>query len=179
MTLGRLPQLAAALAVSAFVALTAGAVISLPDIPFQTDFQRIAGDRWIDRAAQAKAESGFNPRAVSPVGARGILQFMPGTWRDWGRGADPFDPIAGIDAGHRYMNWLEGRTTSFNAALGSYNAGLGNIRKAQRLADSTGLLGRDAWLQALPRVTGEAHAAETRGYVRNNARYRAELQRPR
>lgn len=176
--LGRLPRLAAGLAASALVVVAAGSVIALPVVPFQDQFRRVAGERWIDRAAQAQAESNFNPRALSPVGARGILQFMPGTWREWApTGADPYDPAAGIDAGHRYMLWLEARTSSLNGALGSYNAGLGNIRKAQRLADSLGIVGGDAWLQALPRVTGRVHAAETRGYIQHNATFRAEIRR--
>lgn len=175
--LARLRQFAAVLGVSVLVAGTSGAVMSMPWAPFQQDFQRVAGGRWIDRAGQAMAESGCNPRAVSPVGARGIAQFMPGTWREWGRGADPFDAAAGIDAQHRYMLWLEARTRSFNAALGSYNAGLGSTRKAQVLADQVGLAAPDAWLQTLPRVTGAAHAAETRGYITNNARYREAIRR--
>src|SRR5512139_2445880 len=39
-------------------------------------------------AAQLEAESSWNPAARSPAGAQGIAQFMPGTWRQWGRDAD-------------------------------------------------------------------------------------------
>src|SRR5680860_1435257 len=59
-------------------------------------------------AAQLNAESGFNPKAVSPVGAQGISQFMPGTWALYGRDengdgtADPFDPADAIPAQGRY-----------------------------------------------------------------------------
>lgn len=145
-------------------------------VPFQGQFLAIAGARWIDRAAQARAESAFDPRAVSPVGARGIAQFMPATWKEWAPpGADPFDPLAGILAQHRYMTWLEARTSGLDPALGSYNAGLGNIRKAQRLADALGMTDHAAWLRTLPRVTGPAHAGETRGYIEHNAAYRAAL----
>src|SRR4029077_16366152 len=48
-------------------------------------------------AAQLMAESGFNPFAVTPAGAEGIAQFMPGTAASYGL-ADPFDPVAAIDA---------------------------------------------------------------------------------
>src|SRR5882757_9623189 len=60
-------------------------------------------------AAQLNAESDFNPRAVSSVGAMGLAQFMPGTWRELGRDADgdgrssAFDPADAIDAQSRYM----------------------------------------------------------------------------
>jgi cell wall-associated NlpC family hydrolase len=59
-------------------------------------------------AAQLHAESNFNPTAVSPVGAQGISQFMPGTWAAYGRDenadgtADPFDPVDAIAAQGRY-----------------------------------------------------------------------------
>ena len=185
MSLVRLRQLAAASMVSAFLAGTVGAVISLPVVPFQGYFQDIAGARWIDRAAQAQAESGFNPRAVSMVKGKdgkmhpcayGLTQFTLPTWAEWApSGADPFDPLSSIKAQHAYMVYLEARTQSFNAALGSYNAGPGSIRKAQRLADSLGLAGSDSWLRALPRVTGAAHSAETRGYIANNTRFRAAI----
>lgn len=161
----------------AFVAILVGACAAHAAVPFEGTFRAVAGPRWIDRAAQAQAESAFNPRAVSPVGARGIAQFMPATWREWApAGADPFDATAGIQAQHRYMLWLEARCGGrLDPALGSYNAGLGNIRKAQRLAEGLGLEGQDAWLRTLPRVTGAAHAAETAGYLTHNRRFRAQI----
>lgn len=152
------------------------ALIATAAVPYEATFRAVAGPRWIDRAAQVQAESAFNPRAVSPVGARGLAQFMPATWAEWAPGADPFDPMAGIQAQHRYMLWLEARCGGrLDPALGAYNAGLGSIRKAQRLAESLGLTTPDAWLKTLPRVTGQAHAAETAGYLIRNRRYRAAL----
>lgn len=149
-------------------------------VPYQADFVEVAGPRWVDRAGQVWAESAFNPKAVSPVCARGLAQFMPATWREWASpaGSDPFDPAAAIRAQHAYMGWLEARCGGqLEPALGCYNAGLGSIRKAQRLAAALGLPGERAWLQALPRVTGQAHAAETTGYIRHNATFRAAIRR--
>ena len=60
-------------------------------------------------------------------------------------------------------------------ALGSYNAGLGNVRKAQHLAQALGLVDSAAWLRTLPRVTGAAHAGETQGYIKANAKFRAQI----
>lgn len=153
-------------------------------VPWQGLFIAAAGPRWIDRAAQAQAESGFNPRAVSQVKGKdgqwhpcayGLTQFTPPTWAIWGKGKDPYDPAASIDAQHRYMLWLEARCGGhLNPALGAYNAGLGSVQKAQRVAASLGLPGEDAWLQALPRVTGE-HARETQGYIVHNTTFRARI----
>jgi hypothetical protein len=73
-------------------------------------------------AAQLYAESGFNPFAVSPAGARGIAQFMPGTARSYGL-RDPFDPAASIQAQARLMRDLLRRFGTVPLALAAYNAG--------------------------------------------------------
>jgi soluble lytic murein transglycosylase-like protein len=72
------------------------------------------------------AESGFNPRAVSPAGALGIAQFMPGTARSYGL-RDPFDPIAAIDAEAHLMSDLLRQFHSVPLALAAYNAGSGAV----------------------------------------------------
>ena len=72
------------------------------------------------------AESGFNPRAVSPAGALGIAQFMPATGRSYGL-RDPFDPIASIDAQAHLMSDLLRRFHSVPLALAAYNAGSGAV----------------------------------------------------
>ena len=68
------------------------------------------------------AESGFNPFAVSPVGARGIAQFMPGTAAAYGL-RDPFDPDAAIDAQAHLMSDLLAQFGAVPLALAAYNAG--------------------------------------------------------
>ena len=73
-------------------------------------------------AAQLYAESGFNPFAVSPAGAKGLAQFMPGTARSYGL-RDPFDPEQSIDAQARLMRDLLRRFASVPLALAAYNAG--------------------------------------------------------
>jgi hypothetical protein len=77
-------------------------------------------------AAQLMAESGFNPRAVSPAGAQGIAQFMPATARSYGL-RDPFDPVAAIDAQSHLMSDLLRRFRSIPLALAAYNAGPGAV----------------------------------------------------
>ena len=77
-------------------------------------------------AAQLMAESGFNPEAVSPAGAQGIAQFMPGTAAGYGL-RDPFDPVAAIDAQAHLMSDLLRRFHSVPLALAAYNAGSGAV----------------------------------------------------
>jgi hypothetical protein len=77
-------------------------------------------------AAQLKQESGFDPRAVSPAGARGIAQFMPGTAAAVGL-RDPFDPTQAIPAQAKLMSGLLRRFGSVQLALAAYNAGEGNV----------------------------------------------------
>jgi hypothetical protein len=85
-----------------------------------------AAQRWNVSAAllgaQLYAESGFNPFAVSPAGARGIAQFMPGTARDYGL-SNPFDAGSSIDAQAHLMRDLLREFGSVPLALAAYNAG--------------------------------------------------------
>jgi hypothetical protein len=89
-----------------------------------------SGSRWNVSpgllAAQLMAESGFNPRAVSPAGAQGIAQFMPGTAASYGL-RNPFDPVAAIDAQAHLMSDLLRRFHSVPLALAAYNAGPGAV----------------------------------------------------
>jgi len=85
-----------------------------------------AAQRWSVSAtllaAQIYTESGFNPFAVSPAGAQGIAQFMPGTARGMGL-ADPFDPDQAIDAQAHLMRDLLRQFGAVALALAAYNAG--------------------------------------------------------
>ena len=88
-------------------------------------------------------ESRWNPRAVSPVGARGLAQLMPATAR--ALGADANDPAANIEAGTRYLRaLLDGFGGNVEKALAAYNAGPGRVARAN----------------------GVPHIAETQAYVR-------------
>jgi transglycosylase-like protein with SLT domain/D-alanyl-D-alanine carboxypeptidase-like protein len=73
-------------------------------------------------AGQLMAESGFDPNAGSPAGAQGIAQFMPGTAAAYGL-ANPYDPVAAIDAEAHLMADLLRQFGSPELALAAYNAG--------------------------------------------------------
>jgi hypothetical protein len=97
--------------------------------PYRETLLRSASRRNVSPgllAAQLMAESGFNPRAVSPAGALGIAQFIPSTARSYGL-RDPFDPVASIDAQAHLMSDLLGRFRSVPLALAAYNAGAGAV----------------------------------------------------
>jgi Transglycosylase SLT domain len=73
--------------------------------------------------AVIQTESQFDPRAVSSVGAQGLMQLMPATARRFGV-ADPFNPQQNIFGGVRYLRWLLDKFGGDQAlAAAGYNAG--------------------------------------------------------
>lgn len=75
-----------------------------------------------------RAESDFKPKAVSPKGAIGLMQLMPGTAELLGV-EDPFDPEENIAGGTKFFGDLMKRFGDTNLALAAYNAGPGAVEK--------------------------------------------------
>ncbi|TNM69506.1 lytic transglycosylase [Streptomyces sp. NP160] len=78
-------------------------------------------------SAVAKTESSYDPDAVSPAGARGLMQLMPGTARELG--VDAHDPAQAVDGAARLLAKHLDRFGSLPLALAAYNAGPGNVSK--------------------------------------------------
>jgi soluble lytic murein transglycosylase-like protein len=79
--------------------------------------------------AVIKQESRYNPKAVSGVGAQGLMQMMPATAKRFGL-KDPFDAAANVEAGTKYLKFLLKRFNGdVSLALAGYNAGEGSVDK--------------------------------------------------
>ena len=129
---------------------------------------------WRLWKAQVKAESAFKAGAVSPVGAMGLSQIMPATFKEIaersGIKGQPFDPETNLMSGAWYMARqraiFKAPRPDFerhNLAMAAYNAGAGSIIRAQRLAGNP-----PEWqpvADKLHLVTGR-HSNETIGYVK-------------
>ncbi len=76
-------------------------------------------------AAVAEVESGFDPTAISPVGAGGLMQFMPATAAEMG--VDPFQPASAVDGAARYLARDLERFGRLDLAVAAYNAGPGAV----------------------------------------------------
>lgn len=137
----------------------------------------LEGVDWRLLKAQLCQESSLNPDAQSHAGAMGIAQFMPPTWADMqnqlkmGPLDSAYDPEKAIPAAAYYMRqlckqWKAPRPEAdrYMLALSSYNAGIGNILKAQRRANNVA----DYYkiITELPNITGVDNATETRNYVK-------------
>jgi soluble lytic murein transglycosylase-like protein len=75
-----------------------------------------------------KTESAYQPKAISPKGAIGLMQLMPGTAKLLG--VDPHDPVQNVDAGARHLrDLLLKYDGGLYRALAAYNAGAGAVEK--------------------------------------------------
>jgi hypothetical protein len=104
---------------------------SLAGVPYADMFVKAGAKYGVSPkllAAVAKVESGYNPKAVSKVGAQGLMQLMPATAR--GLGVDnAFDPQQAINGAAKLLSSHMKEFKSLPLALAAYNAGGGNVHK--------------------------------------------------
>jgi soluble lytic murein transglycosylase-like protein len=74
-------------------------------------------------------ESGYNPNAISPKGAQGLMQLIPATAHRFGVN-NVFNPVENVEGGAKYLQYLlELYKGDFRLALAAYNAGEGAVNK--------------------------------------------------
>lgn len=98
-------------------------------VPFADLFNAAGAQHGVDPvllAAMARTESSFDPSAVSPAGAQGLMQLMPGTAKGLGV-TDPFDPVQSVQGAAQLMRDLLDRFGRVDHALAGYNAGPGAV----------------------------------------------------
>jgi soluble lytic murein transglycosylase len=132
---------------------------------YQTLIARHATDNGLSEAlvrSVIRAESGGDPRAVSPAGARGLMQLMPAAEQDvrrWRRLAEPgdlFDPDYNIRVGSAYLGRMLDQFGDERLAVAAYNMGPSALKRLQQ--DHPDLA---------PKALIERYApAETRAYCR-------------
>jgi len=126
-------------------------------------------------AALIQTESGGNPNAVSPAGAIGLTQLMPGTAQQLG--VNPWDPAQNVEGGMRYLQQQIQQFGSVSAGLQAYNWGPGNYQQylqgnrqlpqsvqnySSRIVNAAGLTGNETVAQL---ATPTAGAPQSTQYV--------------
>jgi soluble lytic murein transglycosylase-like protein len=123
---------AAAAAATPAAAVPTGTGASLAGVPYGDEITAAAQRHGIDPALLAglvRQESNFTAAAVSPAGARGLTQLMPGTAAGLGV-TDPRDPVQAIEGGARYLaQQLKAFGGDATLALAAYNAGPGAVQR--------------------------------------------------
>jgi soluble lytic murein transglycosylase len=122
-------------------------------------------------ASLIRQESNFNPRATSPVGARGLMQVMPAVGRTLAKSKRIenyddsllWDPAVNIRLGTAHLSGLFRRTSNIERVLAAYNAGESRV---SRWIQKAGAADPEVFTERIPFV-------ETRDYVRSVVRNRA------
>ncbi|MCH6258476.1 transporter substrate-binding domain-containing protein [Puniceicoccaceae bacterium K14] len=148
---------------------------------YQSVFQKYAkmyDFDWLRLAAQGFQETNLNPKAVSRVGAIGIMQLMPSTAYAMGF-SNLQDPEENIHAGTHYMYDILNQLSldenldpavKFDFALASYNAGPSRVIKWRKQAKELGL-DPNKWFNNVEKIAYQDVGRETVRYVSNINKY--------
>ena len=142
-------------------------IISAYDDLFRR-YSSTAGWDWRLLAAMSYQESGFDPQAVSSMGAMGLMQLMPSTADAMGVPRDKrFDPEQNISASARYIRKVSQSFSDIKDAeerikftLAAYNGGVGHVQDAQTLTRKAGR-NHQVWQEVAPFIL---HLSEPRYY---------------
>jgi membrane-bound lytic murein transglycosylase MltF len=153
------------------------AVPASAEPPFQKLFQEVGAKHDLDwrlLAAIAKKESRFDPDAVGPNGARGMMQVLPETALGMGASIwDLTDPEQGVEIGARYFRrlldvWLDEPNLSYETrlrfAVAAYHVGPGRLKRLRQEAVERGL-DRDRWAGNVEKMVAEGVARSSAAYV--------------
>jgi soluble lytic murein transglycosylase-like protein len=106
--------------------------VTLPATPYDPYINQVAREHGVDPTlvkAVALVESGFNPKAVSSKGAKGLMQLMPSTAKRYGI-SDLHDPYQSLRAGAAHLrDLLDQYDGNVTLALAAYNAGSGAVKR--------------------------------------------------
>jgi len=113
--------------------------ISIPKpVPFDNIIEKYARDYKLDPSlihSIIATESGFNPRALSPKGARGLMQLMPATAKRLGV-RNSFDPEENIRGGVKHFRFLmDNFNNDLDLSLAAYNAGENLVQRLGRVPE--------------------------------------------
>jgi soluble lytic murein transglycosylase-like protein len=117
--------------VRAVVAPTPTLKLAKPDPQVAQIVEETAKTHKVDPAlvhSVIKVESNYNPYAISPKGAEGLMQLIPSTAKRFGV-SNSFDPKQNIEAGVKYLKYLQELFGDDRLALAAYNAGEGAVQK--------------------------------------------------
>lgn len=105
---------------------------ALPPTPYDAFIERLAVEYGLPAQlikSVVMVESAFDPHAVSPKGAQGLMQLMPQTAKQYGV-RDAFDPLENLRAGTRHLRYLLDQFEGdLSLALAAYNAGASAVRR--------------------------------------------------
>ena len=125
-----------------------------------TEHSRLNGVRSDLVRAVMQVESAFNPNAISPKGAMGLMQLMPATMRQYGV-RNAFNPSENVRAGVAYLRDLLNRySNNEELALAAYNAGPGAVDKHGQAVPPY----RETrnYVAKISKMTGTTHSVEAR-----------------